>query len=467
MLAMKSPVLSCVVCFFAVYASLCAATHTVQSGQSIHEVINIAQISDTLIVEEGLYQGNLLLTKPLAIIGSGTAVIRGDGAGSILTILADSCTIRGLTFEHCGRMLVHEDAGILVKSSHNVIEQNRLRDILFGIYLLQSDANTIANNTIEGRKELEQGERGSGIHLWNSHRNVLSGNVIRRTRDGLYIQNANHTLIKENEVHSLRYGVHYMYADSNTFLRNYFHDNVAGAAIMYSRGIVMKHNLFVRNRGFASYGILFQDCHFARADSNVVADNVVGIFMESSTNNFFRATIVARNDAALQMFQNSVNNTFTENNFIDNLNLLTIVGKRTESHWSVGGRGNYWSAYDGYDVDADGIGDVPMKIQNVFNYLEGKNQNVRLFLFSPASQALAVSAKAFPIIELNNELDSFPLLTPVDVRWAADLQKGFDTAAGSKPAGDHSALGALISMFGFFVSGLATVKVIHDMRRTV
>jgi nitrous oxidase accessory protein len=213
-----------------------------------------------------------------------------------------------------------------------------------------------------------------------------------------------------------------MYADSNIFLRNNFHDNVAGAAIMYSTGIRMRHNIFAHNRGFASFGILFQDCHGLIADSNVVTDNVVGMFFEASTDNLFRNNVIAQNDIGLEMFQNSINNTFTENNFIDNLNPLAIVGKRTESQWSANGRGNYWSSYDGYDIDGDGIGDVPMKIQNVFQYLEGQNANVRVYLYSPASQALATASQAFPIIKINEEADPFPIMRPLDFHMLPAVQ---------------------------------------------
>ena len=274
----------------------------------------------------------------------------------------------------------------------------------------------IAHNRVVGRHELQVGERGSGIHIWNSRYNSLVKNRILQARDGIYIQNANHTLIIGNEVSDLRYGLHYMYADSNQFLYNKFYDNVAGAAIMYSTGILMRHNAFIHNRGFASYGILFQDCHGMLADSNAISDNVTGLFFEASTDNIFRHNIIARNDVALQMFQNSTNNTFTENNFIDNLSPVTIVGKRTGSQWNRDGVGNYWSNYDGYDLDGDGIGDVPMKIQNVFNYLEGSYPSVRLYLYSPSSQALAFAAKAFPIVSINQELDSHPLIKPVLLR---------------------------------------------------
>jgi nitrous oxidase accessory protein len=207
-----------------------------------------------------------------------------------------------------------------------------------------------------------------------------------------------------------------MYADTNVFLSNRFHDNVAGAAVMYSRDIHMRHNVFSHNRGFSSFGILFQDCHDMVADSNVIADNVVGLFFEATTDNIFHHNVFAQNDIALQMFQNSVNNTFTENNFIDNLNPLAIIGKRTETQWSEHGRGNYWTQYDGYDLDGDGVGDVPLKIQNVFDYLEGHNANTKLYLYSPASQALAVAAKAFPLMDVTQELDPFPLMRPVRLR---------------------------------------------------
>ncbi|MDZ7267633.1 MAG: YwiC-like family protein [candidate division KSB1 bacterium] len=378
--------------------------------------IAAARPGDTLWVAPGIYRGNLHLDKKLALLGLGKPVIRGSGTGSTVLITADSCVFQGFVVEHSGRMLVHEDAGILIKSHHNCVADNELRDVLFGIYLFHSHDNLVMRNHISGRAELEMGERGSGIHLWNSQRNRLIANRITQARDGFYIQNAHHTWLEGNEVFNLRYGVHYMYADSNVFLRNRFYDNVAGAAIMYSRGIHLRHNDFLHNRGFASFGILFQDCHDSVADSNVIADNAVGLFFEASTNNRFRHNLIARNDIALQMFQNSERNTFSENNFVDNLNPLLLVGKRTLSAWSANGRGNYWSSYDGYDLDHDGIGDLPMKIQNVFDYLEGRHPHLRLYLYSPAAQALAAAAKAFPLIAVNREMDEHPLMRPVALR---------------------------------------------------
>ncbi len=400
-------------------APTAAAPPLAVPGGELQTRLAAARPGDTLWVAPGIYRGNLHLNKRLALIGTGRPVIQGSGTGSTVLITADSCVFQGFVVEGCGRMLVQEDAGILIKSNQNYVADNELRDVLFGIYLFHSDGNLVMRNRITGRAELELGDRGSGIHLWNSQRNRLVANRISAMRDGFYIQNANHTWIEANEVFNLRYGVHYMYADSNVFLRNRFFDNVAGAAIMYSHSIQMRYNHFVHNRGFASFGILFQDCHDSLADSNVIADNAVGLFFEASTNNRFRHNLIARNDIALQMFQNSERNLFTENNFIDNLNPLTLVGRRTLTAWSSGGRGNYWSSYEGYDLDHDGVGDIPMKIQNVFDYLEGHRPNLRLYLYSPAAQALAAAAKAFPIIAINQEMDEHPLMRPVDLRLNA------------------------------------------------
>jgi nitrous oxidase accessory protein len=264
---------------------------------------------------------------------------------------------------------------------------------------------------------LEIGERGAGLHLWDSPANVLEENVITEARDGLYIQSSPDNVIRRNQVTRLRYGVHYMFSDHNTFEENLFSGNVAGAAIMYSNGIVFRRNAFVHNRGFSSFGILFQECSNCLAEGNFIVDNEVGVFMEALHKSFFRRNVIAENDVALQLFSSSDEDTFTENNFIENLSPLYLIGKRTTTRWELEGRGNFWSDYDGYDLDANGIGDVPHKVQNVFEYLEGNYPRLRLFLESPAAQALAVAEKAFPIFQGSMEMDRAPLTRALAVPY--------------------------------------------------
>ncbi|MGE5207174.1 MAG: NosD domain-containing protein, partial [Chlamydiota bacterium] len=150
--------------------------------QSVSQAIAAAQAGDVIEIETGLYQGNLLLNRRVSLIGIGHPVIRGQGGESVITVTADNCSVRGLVVEHSGTLLATEDSGILLKSNRNRVEDNELRDILFGIYLYHANDNLISNNRITGRPYLDLGGRGSGIHIWNSERNTLTGNVITQVR---------------------------------------------------------------------------------------------------------------------------------------------------------------------------------------------------------------------------------------------------------------------------------------------
>ena len=381
--------------------------------RTIQDAIRSAAPRDTILVEAGTYHGNLVLDKPLVLEGQSRPVIRGDGKGSAITVTAAGCTVRGFAIEHSGAMLVDEDSGILLKSNGNRIEHNDLRDVLFGIYFLNSSHNVVTGNVIRGRPLRELGDRGSGIHIWNSSDNTIEGNRISQVRDGMYFQNAYRTSVRGNRVHDLRYGLHYMFSDDNVFEDNSFYDNVAGAAIMYSRRIQFRRNSFVRNRGFSSFGILFQDSDDCLAEHNVIVDNVVGIFMEALRTSVFRLNLIAANDIAVRTFSSASENVFERNNFIDNLSPLQIIGKTAGAQWNTPAAGNHWSEYEGYDLNGDGIGDVPLKIQNLFEHLEGNYPRLRLYLFSPASQALAAAEKALPVIEGSKEFDHRPLTRPV------------------------------------------------------
>ncbi len=415
---------------------------------SIQQAIAHARAGDTVRVEAGVYLGNVLVDRALILEGIGRPVIRGDGRTSVVAMTAPHCTVRGFVIEHSGPMLVNEDAGVLLKSSGNRIENNELRDVLFGVYFYQSNDNVVSNNVIRGRDWLEMGERGSAIHIWDSLRNTITYNVITGARDGMYLQNASQSFIGRNRVQGLRYGLHYMFSDDNRFEDNQFIDNVAGAAIMYSRRIQFRRNAFVHNRGFSSFGILFQDSHNCIAEENDISDNATGVFMEALTASVFRRNTISANDVAIQAFSSATGVTFASNNFVENLSPLELIGRELDTQWSENGRGNYWSAYDGYDLDGDGLGDFPFRIQNVFQHLESNYPRLRVFLFSPAAQALAVSGRMFPIIEGPPVSDPHPLMKPLNLPRAATA------AQHAGASGPGLALFAALIVFSLLLAGV-------------
>ena len=396
--------------------------------QSVVAALDAASPGDTIQIFPGVYTGKIKLDKTVTLEGFEKPILRGSGSGSVLEVLAPKCVIRGVIVEHSGGELRDEDSGILLKSDENQVENNELRDILFGIYLYHSSGNRIRHNRIQGRSELEMGERGAGIHLWNSANNFIEGNFITETRDGMYIQNSSHNVMRQNQVSQLRYGLHYMNSDDNQFEENVFSHNVAGAAIMYSRGIQFRRNAFMHNRGFSSFGILFQGCEDNLAEGNFIIDNATGVFLEAVRHTTFRKNIIAENDVAMQIFSSSEENLFSENQFVENLSPLRLVGKKTASFWQEGGKGNFWSDYDGYDLDGDGVGDVPHKIQNIFEYLEGNYPRLRLYLNSPVAQALAMAEKTFPVIAGSAEMDSAPLMRAMEYQLPLQTKQASSSA---------------------------------------
>jgi nitrous oxidase accessory protein len=78
---------------------------------------------------------------------------------------------------------------------------------------------------------------------------------------------------------------------------------------------------------------------------------------------------------------------------------------------AVGGRGNYWSDYRGWDESGDGIGDLPYVSESLFESLVDRQPLLRLFLFSPAQQAVEMAAATFPVVRPRPKLrDEAPLL---------------------------------------------------------
>jgi nitrous oxidase accessory protein len=405
------------------------------SGElTIAAALGKAAPGDTIRVHPGIYTGNLVLDRPVTLIGEGRPVLRGSGHGSVVTVNASGCVLRGFRIEHSGASLIEEDSGILLRSGYSQVIGNELHDVLFGIYFYRAHDNLVRENVVHGRTEIRVGERGAGLHLWDSHRNTIEGNTVSGTRDGMYIQNANRSTIRHNRVSNVRYGLHYMNSDDNVFEDNAFDNNVAGAAIMYSNRIQLRRNRFVHNRGFSSFGILFQDSVSLIAEHNIVSDNAVGLFLEAVRNSVFQANLIANNDTAIEIFANSDRNEFTRNNFAANLTPIRVIGRSTTTRWSSRGQGNYWSDYDGYDLDGNGVGDVPFHIRNLYERMENDLPRLRLYFDSPAARALVAAERAFPVMRTSAERDEHPLMKPVALPVSlTDNGPGVNPLAASVP----------------------------------
>ena len=80
----------------------CALNLTTFAGP-LQNAINAAEPGDILRLNDGLYEGNIVIDKPLSIIGKGDgAVIRGDCKSSVIKVTAKNVKLVNLNIEGSG-----------------------------------------------------------------------------------------------------------------------------------------------------------------------------------------------------------------------------------------------------------------------------------------------------------------------------------------------------------------------------
>lgn len=398
--------------------SVQAAQLTVGPGgtyASIQAALDAARPGDTVRVAAGVYHEHPVIDRPVVLLGAPGAVIDGDGRGVVLTVNAAATTVQGFIIRGSGANQSREHAGILVTDADGVIiADNRLEDVLFGIYLKESDHAVVEANEIVG-KNLAMPLRGDGIRLWYSHEGRLNDNRVIRSRD-VVIWFCNGTEVRDNLVRDSRYGLHYMYSDHNRFEGNRFIANHVGAFIMYSSDITFRDNLFADARGTTGRGLGFKDADGITAIGNVLVKNAVGISIDNSPTsvdvvNEFRDNVIAYNDVGVWMLPSVHDNHFVGNQFIDNVQPVGISGGGTAlaNVW----RDNYWSEYAGFDERRDGHGDTPFVFERLSDDLLAKHEPLLLFNLSLAASTLNTLSRVFPLLQPQPiVVDSLPRIVP-------------------------------------------------------
>jgi len=368
--------------------------------------VDQAPAGATVVVPAGTYRGDLFLDRAITLRAQGDVTLIGSGHGSVVRVRAAGVTIEGFAIDgQRGGDLGRDSSGIHVTGADATIRRCRIRNALFGIYLRESSGTVVEDVEVVGIMGLAPGEKGSGIHLWNSQGFRLERNIIKDVRDGFYVQSSAGGIIRGNRVSEIRFGLHYVFSDDNLFEDNIFEDGAAGAALMYSRRIIFRRNQFLRNRGFASVGLLLKACDDVVAEDNLLADNARGIFLEGSSRNTFRRNVVAGSDAAVVLYDSVSLNRFEANSFVANRTPLLLVGARTDTVFT----GNYYTSNFEPDLDGDGASDRAFTLSSVFDHFRGNVIAADLLVDTPAAEALGLAERTFPVLRRISVADPRPL----------------------------------------------------------
>ncbi len=403
----------------------CAEDLYVAPGESVVEAIARADNGDKIWISPGRHPvSGLRIDKSLTLTAGpseGEAVLDAGGSGDVIRVKAPNVVIRGLTIRNSGMSLTDMNAGVFIEegSEDCRVESNFIDRTAFGVWINGALKPTIRGNRIHGNVEYLSPNRGNGIHMWNVSGAAIEDNEIWGTRDGIYIEVSHRgNIIRRNEMHDLRYGIHYMYSHHNTITNNYTHNVRAGYALMQSDHLNVYGN---RSEHDLDYGILMNYVTYSVIRGNTVIDtgrppsersggrDGKAVFLFNSLHNEIHANQFSDSDMGIHLTAGSENNQIYANAFIKNRIQVKYVATR-EQEWSYQGRGNYWSDYLGWDLDADGIGDRPYEPNDNVDRMLWRYPLAKILMHSPAVQMLRWVQEQFPVLKAPGVRDSHPLM---------------------------------------------------------
>ena len=110
------------------------------------------------------------------------------------------------------------------------------------------------------------------------------------------------------------------------------------------------------------------------------------------------------NGWALKVSGGCMNNKVKGNNFVSNTFDLALNSSSYENSID----GNYWSEYSGYDLNRDGVGDIPHRPIKLFNYVLKNTPEAIILMRSLFIDIINFSEKVSPIFTPENVLDNSP-----------------------------------------------------------
>ena len=379
-----------------------------KSIKSIKKAIALAKVGDTVLVHKGLYkEGNIIINKRIVFIGKNYPILDGQKKFEVLSVKANGVIIRGFKVVKSGYATLEDPCGIKVYNKNNVIIQNNiLDDNFFGIYIQNGSNCIVKNNKIFAYGKEEQ-RIGNGIHCWKSNNLQIISNTILGHRDGIYFEFVTNSTIKGNfSSKNVRYGLHFMFSNDDAYISNVFKNNGAGVAVMFTKRVKMINNHFEENWGDAAYGLFLKEISDSYIIGNKFSKNTSGIHMEGTTRILVEKNVFEANGWAMKIQASCMENEIKNNNFVGNTFDIGTNGSLVLNTFN----GNYWDKYEGYDLDKNGVGDVPFHPLSLFSVITENNPSAMLLFRSFMITLLDKSEKILPSITPDNFIDKTPLM---------------------------------------------------------
>lgn len=376
--------------------------HRVEPDTNLQTAVDRADKHADLCLGDATYQGPVTIETPVRIWGTGETIIRNADEGSTFKIAASGTELHSLSIVGSGSRYTEQDAGVFITGADDIVIENvRMRDVLFGISAQKARRLTIRRSEITCRGHRAIGMRGDGIRFWEVRRSIVAYNDIHQCRD-LVVWYAPGNYFVGNRYTDGRYGTHFMYSSRNIVRDNVYTGNSVGIFVMYSQQIQIDRNVLANSGGSSGMGIGLKESGNLEITRNLFANNVEGTYIDASPLQLDEYVLYGLNDFQL----NDTGIVFhSEPERIDMLS-NTVADNATDVRIQGGGHardidwtGNFFSRYAGYDMNGDGVGDIPFELRSLGTSLTGKYPTLKLLHGTPAMGFIEAASHLAPMYE--------------------------------------------------------------------
>ncbi len=368
---------------------------------SFQALVDATEEGQTLTPPPGVYAGPVVISDPITIDGRGQVTIDNQGKGTVILLDTDGAVIKGLHLTNSGSSANDLDSGVQVRGNFNVIKDNVMDEVLFGVDLQQSSGNIVRRNKITSISRIPLGQKGDSVRLWYSFNNKIQDNTIDHVRD-MVVWYSGDNLISGNTTSNSRYSLHFMYSRNNVVENNDYYNNTVGIFLMYSDGVTVRNNRIRHAAGPTGVGIGFKETSDLIIEDNQILYCATGLYIDVSpyqpdTINIFENNLIAYNGIGVRFLNPWHSNEFRKNNFAGNLTQIAVGGRghAMRNIWED----NYWSDYEGFDQDGNDVGDTPYKLTAYADRIWQDVPYAQFFKGSPVLEVLDFLERLAPFSE--------------------------------------------------------------------
>ena len=388
----------------------------VAAGTPLQPLVDAAAAGQALCLAPGRHAGPVVVRAAVTLWGPPEAVIVAAAGHTAVTLGAPGARLLGLTVDGVGGGSGPLEVAVRGVADHVVIEGVTVLGAAHGIVVERARGVRVVGNHVRGTTEAAVGQRGDTIRLWETDDAVVEGNLVEDGRD-LVVWYSRGAAVRGNRVLRARYGTHFMYSHDTEVTGNEYVDITVGIFVMYSKRVVIAGNVIANAAGAAGIAIGLKDSGTVRIADNTLVGDELGIYLDATPQQRDETVAITGNRlhlcrTALAFHAATHGVTVRGNDFGGNDAQVRVDGGGDAL--LVTWDGNWFDDYAGYDLDHDGIGDVPYQLRSFSGELVGRRPDLAFFSGTPALALADAAAHLDPLFQPKTLLeDPRPRMSPV------------------------------------------------------